>query len=63
MNNWTEKPRAPSYFSSFFEEQLQQTDQNATIRTLYIDRDPVIFREICRHLQGWRSHHISLIAY
>ncbi|EEA26520.1 hypothetical protein EYB25_003758 [Talaromyces marneffei] len=44
---------APSYFSSFFEEQLQQTDQNGTIRTLYIDRDPVIFREICRHLQGY----------
>ncbi|GAM35235.1 hypothetical protein TCE0_017f03410 [Talaromyces pinophilus] len=44
---------APSYFSSFFEEQLQKSDQNATIRTLYIDRDPVIFREICRHLQGY----------
>ncbi|EED22382.1 conserved hypothetical protein [Talaromyces stipitatus ATCC 10500] len=44
---------APSYFSTFFEEQLQQTDQNGNIRTLYIDRDPVIFHEICRHLQGY----------
>lgn len=43
---------APSYFSQFFEEQLRQNGENATIRTLYIDRDPETFREIARHLQG-----------
>jgi hypothetical protein len=50
----TDKPRAPSYFSTFFEQQLEKPDaNNDNIRTLYIDRDPGIFREICRHLQGW----------
>ncbi|KAL8869430.1 MAG: hypothetical protein Q9174_004278 [Haloplaca sp. 1 TL-2023] len=45
---------APSYFSSFFIEQLQQTDgTNAAVRTLFIDRDPETFREIARHLQGY----------
>ncbi|GFF31975.1 uncharacterized protein YDR132C [Aspergillus lentulus] len=44
---------APSYFSQFFEEQLRQNGENATIRTLYIDRDPETFREIARHLQGY----------
>ncbi|KAF7125658.1 hypothetical protein CNMCM5793_001897 [Aspergillus hiratsukae] len=44
---------APSYFSRFFEEQLRQNGENATIRTLYIDRDPETFREIARHLQGY----------
>ncbi|PKX93610.1 uncharacterized protein P174DRAFT_483972 [Aspergillus novofumigatus IBT 16806] len=43
----------PSYFSEFFEEQLRQNGENATIRTLYIDRDPETFREIARHLQGY----------
>ena len=46
-------PRAPSYFSKFFEEQLRQNeDGNATLRTLYIDRDPTTFQDIARHLQG-----------
>ncbi|OKL61340.1 hypothetical protein UA08_03232 [Talaromyces atroroseus] len=44
---------APSYFSKFFEAQLEKTEPNDPIRTLYIDRDPEIFREICRHLQGY----------
>ena len=43
---------APSYFSRFFEEQLRLGDASGNVRTLYIDRDPVTFREIARHLQG-----------
>ncbi|OQE41086.1 hypothetical protein PENCOP_c005G08351 [Penicillium coprophilum] len=43
---------APSYFSRFFEDQLLHQDA-ANIRTLYIDRDPMTFREIARHLQGY----------
>lgn len=41
---------APSYFSRFFENQLQQNGDS--LRTLYIDRDPETFREIALHLQG-----------
>ena len=49
----TENSRAPSYFSRFFEEQLQQHDDSSgALRTLYIDRDPSTFQDICRHLQG-----------
>ncbi|KAL4879443.1 hypothetical protein BJY04DRAFT_208759 [Aspergillus karnatakaensis] len=44
---------APSYFSRFFEDQLNQTGDSSNIRTLYIDRDPVTFQEIARHLQGY----------
>ena len=45
--------RAPSYFSKFFEEQLRQNeDSSGGVRTLYIDRDPATFHDICRHLQG-----------
>ncbi|KAF8419322.1 hypothetical protein EV426DRAFT_538829 [Tirmania nivea] len=44
--------RAPSYFSQFFEQQLA-SDPDAQVRTLYIDRDPVTFRDIARHLQGY----------
>ncbi|KAH8699208.1 hypothetical protein BGW36DRAFT_396762 [Talaromyces proteolyticus] len=47
---------APSYFSQFFEEQLRQTESGGNVRTLYIDRDPATFREICRHLQGYHIH-------
>jgi hypothetical protein len=48
-----ESPRAPSYFSRFFEEQLRQNeDGTGGVRTLYIDRDPATFHDICRHLQG-----------
>ena len=46
-------PRAPSYFSKFFEDQLRQNEDNTgTLRTLYIDRDPNTFQDIARHLQG-----------
>lgn len=55
-----EKPRAPSYFSQFFLCQLKQAEENSdhsnTVRTLYIDRDPITFTDISLHLQGY---HIS----
>ncbi|CEL05617.1 Putative BTB/POZ domain-containing protein [Aspergillus calidoustus] len=44
---------APSYFSRFFEDQMSQHPDGNNIRTLYIDRDPVTFQEIARHLQGY----------
>ncbi|KAK6353156.1 hypothetical protein TWF696_005144 [Orbilia brochopaga] len=45
---------APSYFSSYFGKQLQEgRGQNEPIRALHIDRDPEIFRDIVRHLQGY----------
>ena len=47
----TDSPRAPSYFSQFFDEQLKQNNGGA-VRTLYIDRDPITFQDICKHLQG-----------
>ena len=51
-----ESPRAPSYFSAFFIEQLQQNeDRTGGVRTLYIDRDPETFGDIARHLQGMPS--------
>ena len=51
--NNAESPRAPSYFSQFFEDQLRQNEDGAVgVRTLYIDRDPVTFQDISRHLQG-----------
>ena len=48
-----EIPRAPSYFSAYFEEQLR-VDENGKgpTKTLFIDRDPDTFADICRHLQG-----------
>lgn len=49
---YSNNPRAPSYFSQFFEEQLRQNGENSTVRTLYIDRDPDTFRDILKHLQG-----------
>ncbi|KAL8664237.1 MAG: hypothetical protein Q9202_003187 [Teloschistes flavicans] len=43
---------APSYFSAFFIEQLQQNeDRLGGVKTLSIDRDPETFRDIARHLQ------------
>ncbi|KAL8696271.1 MAG: hypothetical protein Q9201_007741 [Fulgogasparrea decipioides] len=43
---------APSYFSAFFIEQLQHSDdRTGGVRTLFIDRDPETFRDIARHLQ------------
>lgn len=58
---------APSYFSQFFEQQLA-SDPDAQVRTLYIDRDPVTFRDIARHLQGYyvspedAGHYVRLFA-
>ncbi len=53
-----ETSRAPSYFSRFFEDQVRQNeDGTGGVRTLYIDRDPATFRDICRHLQGSLPHH------
>ncbi|KAK2850699.1 hypothetical protein FQN49_005412, partial [Arthroderma sp. PD_2] len=57
----------PSYFSRFFEEQLQ-SGQEGGVRTLYIDRDPETFHEILRHLQGYYvrpkdgAHFVKLFA-
>ena len=48
-----DKPRAPSYFSDVFQDQLSQNDEgNGGMRTLYIDRDSATFHDIARHLQG-----------
>ncbi len=71
----TEKSRAPSYFSSFFQCQLEEAQKNKeageeppSLRTLYIDRDPVTFQDISRHLQGYHiqprdgSHFVKLFA-
>ncbi|KAF5582667.1 Replication factor C subunit 3 [Fusarium pseudoanthophilum] len=49
---------APSYFSQYFVCQLESAkerndESNSAIRTLYIDRDPAIFRDISLHLQGY----------
>ncbi|KAF8462895.1 hypothetical protein BDZ91DRAFT_732637 [Kalaharituber pfeilii] len=58
---------APSYFSQFFEQQLA-SDPDGQVRTLYIDRDPVTFRDIARHLQGYHitptdaGHFVRLFA-
>ncbi len=43
---------APSYFTQFFEEQIRQNEESGGVRTLYIDRDPITFRDVARHLQG-----------
>ena len=53
---YTEIPRAPSYFSTYFEEQMKrEEDTDDGLKTLYIDRDPDTFSDICRHLQGQRA--------
>ena len=39
---------SPSYFTQFF-----TTNSGDNLKTLYIDRDPVIFKDIVRHLQGY----------
>ncbi|KAF5658895.1 POZ domain-containing protein [Fusarium heterosporum] len=49
---------APSYFSQYFVCQLEVAkdrgdESNSSIRTLYIDRDPAVFRDISLHLQGY----------
>ncbi|KAF7957717.1 hypothetical protein EAE96_003287 [Botrytis aclada] len=64
---------APSYFSQYFQCQLRQAeekgeDPNTAIRTLYIDRDPITFRDMSLHLQGYHvapktaSHFVKLFA-
>ncbi|TGO44654.1 hypothetical protein BCON_0481g00040 [Botryotinia convoluta] len=64
---------APSYFSQYFKCQLRQAeekgeDPNTAVRTLYIDRDPITFRDISLHLQGYHvaprdaSHFVKLIS-
>lgn len=64
---------APSYFSQYFLCQIKQAQQNgqdisASIRTLYIDRDPVTFSDIALHLQGYHiqphdgTHFVRLFA-
>ncbi|KAF2123457.1 hypothetical protein P153DRAFT_352119 [Dothidotthia symphoricarpi CBS 119687] len=60
---------APSYFSHFFSEQLQNNGGRAgDVRTLYIDRDPDTFRDIALHLQGYHitprsgEHFVKLFA-
>jgi hypothetical protein len=56
-------PSAPSYFSQFFEREIEKSEDNAGVRTLYIDRDPDIFQDISKHLQGELSlSHSILIA-
>ncbi|KIV81645.1 hypothetical protein PV11_03815 [Exophiala sideris] len=59
---------APSYFTQFFEEQIRQNEESGGVRTLYIDRDPITFRDVARHLQGYYvkpidgSHFVKLFA-
>jgi hypothetical protein len=72
LRTQAKKARAPSYFSQFFQCQLKQAeengDQSKSIRTLYIDRDPVTFKDISLHLQGYHvtpkdaSHFVKLYA-
>ncbi|KAK0634355.1 BTB/POZ domain-containing protein [Bombardia bombarda] len=64
---------APSYFSQYFLCQIRQAEKNgedvsSAIRTLYIDRDPVTFKDIYLHLQGYHvqprdaTHFVRLFA-
>ncbi|KXX79954.1 hypothetical protein MMYC01_202294 [Madurella mycetomatis] len=64
---------APSYFSQYFKCQISQAEENGedistAIRTLYIDRDPVTFKDISLHLQGYHvqprdsTHFVRLFA-
>jgi len=66
-------PPAPSYFSQYFHCQIKLAedkgeDPASAIRTLYIDRDPVTFRDISLHLQGYHvtprdgEHFVRLFA-
>jgi hypothetical protein len=71
-NRQADKPRAPSYFSQFFQCQLDTARENGddsnSVRTLYIDRDPVTFKDISLHLQGYHvaprdgAHFVKLFA-
>ncbi|KAI1753787.1 hypothetical protein F4782DRAFT_68579 [Xylaria castorea] len=64
---------APSYFSQYFLCQIKRAEESGedlsnAIRTLYIDRDPVTFRDIALHLQGYHvtprdgTHFVRLFA-
>ncbi|KAL9133564.1 MAG: hypothetical protein Q9175_005259 [Cornicularia normoerica] len=60
---------APSYFSTYFEDQLRLDENgNGPTKTLFIDRDPDTFADICRHLQGYylvprdNAHYVRLYA-
>ncbi|KAI0484146.1 BTB/POZ domain-containing protein [Xylariaceae sp. FL0804] len=64
---------APSYFSQYFQCQIKSAegsgeDLSSAIRTLYIDRDPVTFKDISLHLQGYHvsprdgTHFVRLFA-
>ncbi|KAI1101186.1 hypothetical protein F4804DRAFT_316795 [Jackrogersella minutella] len=64
---------APSYFSQYFQCQIKNAEENGedlstAIRTLYIDRDPITFRDISLHLQGYHvsprdgTHFVRLFA-
>lgn len=64
---------APSYFSQYFLCKLKRaeetgTDPSIAIQTLYIDRDPLTFRDISLHLQGYHvsprdgTHFVRLFA-
>ena len=66
-------PSAPSYFSQYFYCQLRAAaengdDNNPPVKTLYIDRDPITFRDIALHLQGYHiqprdgTHFVRLFA-
>ncbi|EAQ84136.1 hypothetical protein CHGG_10540 [Chaetomium globosum CBS 148.51] len=64
---------APSYFSQYFRCQVKRAEEagqdiGSAIRTLYIDRDPITFRDISLHLQGYHvqprdaTHFVRLFA-
>ncbi|KAI1454168.1 hypothetical protein F4805DRAFT_440939 [Annulohypoxylon moriforme] len=64
---------APSYFSQYFQCQIKKAEESGedistAIRTLYIDRDPITFRDISLHLQGYHvsprdgTHFVRLFA-
>ena len=63
QGNIAELPRAPSYFSTYFEEQSRLEEQgNGPMKTLFIDRDPDTFADICRHLQGRTAARTSQLS-
>ncbi|KAI5864393.1 hypothetical protein GGS23DRAFT_564156 [Durotheca rogersii] len=64
---------APSYFSQYFHCQIKKAEEtgedlSTAIRTLYIDRDPITFKDISLHLQGYHvsprdgTHFVRLFA-
>ncbi|MCJ1475447.1 hypothetical protein MMC13_004109 [Lambiella insularis] len=60
---------APSYFSTFFEDQLRHNDDGTGgVKTLFIDRDPNTFSDVSSHLQGYHvcprdgEHFVRLFA-